>query len=189
MTAGRHRAEEDLAAGRLWQARDRVQGLLRPGCSDSEVLDLAARILFAMGDHPRAGAHWYLTEVSHGDAEVAFEAMRVRYGVESGSVGNRALAEALPVRAAVDAYPPRVQDRLADLAAAVQTPGRPWPPWGGRLAGERAGGEQHAGEFGIEPPRQPRMTMSFLVVVLLGAWAAGLAAIVVFIVLWLAGAF
>ena len=77
----------------------------------------------------------------------------------------------------------------ADLAAAVQTPGRPWPPWGGRLAGERAGGEQHAGEFGIEPPRQPRMTMSFLVVVLLGAWAAGLAAIVVFIVLWLAGAF
>ena len=41
VTPGFQRAEDDLAAGRLWKARDRVNGLLRNGCADQDVLDLA----------------------------------------------------------------------------------------------------------------------------------------------------
>jgi hypothetical protein len=172
VTPGFQRAEEDLAAGRLWKARDRVNGLLRNGCADQDVLDLAARVYFAMGDHPRAGLHWFMTDVSGINCDQAGAAMAERYGSHS-----RALAEALPLRASFDCYPPAVCRRLTDLAASVSSDARPWP------AAARIGSEPRSAAD------KEKMTMSFLVVMTIGVWIIGLLSIVAFVVLWLAGAF
>lgn len=80
------RARSDLVAGRAWQARDRLNGLLTHR-QDDEVLELLARVHVEMGDLPAAGALLYV--LRRGDAGTAtpdegaaLEAWRQRFGNE-----------------------------------------------------------------------------------------------------------
>lgn len=80
------RARSDLAAGRAWRARDRLNGLLTHR-QDDEVLELLARVHVEMGDLPAAGTLLYV--LRRGDAgtatpdeRAAMEAWRQRFGSE-----------------------------------------------------------------------------------------------------------
>lgn len=53
------RARADLAAGRVWKARNRLNGVLA-NRQDHEVLDLLATVHYEMHDLPAAGALWFV---------------------------------------------------------------------------------------------------------------------------------
>jgi len=73
------RARADLAAGRLWKARDRLTGLLAHR-QDFEVLDLLAAVHHEMQDLPAAGALWFVTGRDDDKARNSIVAWRERYG-------------------------------------------------------------------------------------------------------------
>jgi hypothetical protein len=73
------RAREDLAAGRAWKARDRLNGLLTIR-QDDEVLDLLGTACAQMGDLPAAGAAWFVTGRDDRAAREALAAWRWRHG-------------------------------------------------------------------------------------------------------------
>jgi hypothetical protein len=56
---GLARARADLAAGRPWIARNRLNGVIAHR-QDVEALDLMATVHYEMGDLPAAGALWYV---------------------------------------------------------------------------------------------------------------------------------
>lgn len=58
MSDGLARARADLAAGRPWKARGRLNGVLAHR-QDHEVLDLLAAVHYEMQDLPAAGALWF----------------------------------------------------------------------------------------------------------------------------------
>jgi hypothetical protein len=55
MTTVAQRARDDLAAGRAWKARDRLQGALAVD-APPELVDLLGEVLFGMGDLPEVVA-------------------------------------------------------------------------------------------------------------------------------------
>jgi hypothetical protein len=73
------RARQDVAAGRLWKARDRLLGAA-VARGDDEVLGLLGEVQFAMHDLPAAGAAWFATGRSDAGARRADEAWRERHG-------------------------------------------------------------------------------------------------------------
>jgi len=73
------RARADLAAGRLWKARDRLTGLLVHR-QDLEVLDLLATVHHEMQDLPAAGALWFVTCRDDEMARISIAAWRERHG-------------------------------------------------------------------------------------------------------------
>ena len=83
------RARADVGAGRLWKARDRLNGLLLDR-HDDELLDLLATVHFDMGDRPAAGALWFVTGRTDDKAVLAIEAWRERHG------GDQARWRSLP---------------------------------------------------------------------------------------------
>ncbi len=168
------RARNDLAAGRLWKARDRVTGAVAARPSDQAVLELAGQVFFEMGDLPRAGAYWFLTEKEGPEMDLALDALRERHG--AGALG---LIDALPVRAGIDAFPPQVQERLRQLQQeAKRSHGYNWDPQP-RRKGESTGQ--------LKPSNPVVDTVAVLAVVAatVGVWMIGLAAIVYVIVPWL----
>jgi hypothetical protein len=56
---GLARARADLAAGRPWSARNRLNGVIAHR-QDFEALDLMATVHYEMGDLPAAGGLWYV---------------------------------------------------------------------------------------------------------------------------------
>jgi hypothetical protein len=116
------RARADLRAGRLWKARDRAAGLHHTRPTDPDVLELCAVVAHRMGDLPRAGAFWYLTECRGPEVDEAIAALHERYRPPLH------LAAALPVRGPIDAYPEAVQERLDRLSRTIEAEtGRRWP--------------------------------------------------------------
>ncbi|HEV2810198.1 MAG TPA: DUF6584 family protein, partial [Acidimicrobiales bacterium] len=109
-TTALDRVRSDLAGGRLWKARDRVTGTLVARPTDPVVLELGGQVFFQMGDLPRAGAYWFLTDKDGPEVEAAVVALKARHG--KGALG---LIHALPVRDAIEAFPPRVQQGLRQL--------------------------------------------------------------------------
>jgi hypothetical protein len=103
------RARADVAAGQLWKARDRLTGFLQQHPSDQDALELLGEVYIAMGDPPAAGRAWLLTERDDAEARAAIEAFEARFG----SVAAR--IQVLKVRAPLEAWPPRVQERLRAL--------------------------------------------------------------------------
>lgn len=73
------RARQDVAAGRLWKARDRLLGAA-VARADDELLGLLGEVQFAMHDLPAAGAAWFATGRSDAEARLADEAWRQRHG-------------------------------------------------------------------------------------------------------------
>lgn len=72
------RARDDLAAGRAWKARDRLQGLLAHR-QDEEVLELLAEVHHQVGDLPSAGGLWFVLGRDDVMARAAAAAWRERY--------------------------------------------------------------------------------------------------------------
>lgn len=72
------RARDDVAAGRVWLARDRLAGRLCNVC-DTETLTLLAEVHLAMQDLPAAGAMFYALGGSDGRATDAIAAWEAKY--------------------------------------------------------------------------------------------------------------
>ena len=121
------RAHADIAAGRLWLARDRLTGALAHRPHDAAVIDLLADVYLQMGDAPAAGRMLMLSER---DDEVAREARETFSWLRRGHSYN--LAKAVPAKLPLEAYQPGVHDRLEQLAAQVKADGfrQPWTPPG-----------------------------------------------------------
>lgn len=71
------RALDDLAAGRAWKARDRLQGVLAHR-QDDEVLELLAQVHHELGELPSAGALWFVLGRNDEAAREAMAAWRER---------------------------------------------------------------------------------------------------------------
>ena len=117
------RVDDDFRAGRLWKARDRLVGKLRNSPSDQWALNRLGAVYFRMGDLPQAGRAWFLTERQGPEWEAAESAFFDQYGRHPFDV-----VPALHVRAAIDRFPPRVQERLRALQQQLQAEGRFWEP-------------------------------------------------------------
>jgi Family of unknown function (DUF6584) len=117
------RVRNDLDRGRLWKARDRLNGMLRQDPADQAVLELLGSIWFEMGDLPQAGRYWWVT--SHGDesADVSRDAFYERFGTVPATV-----LRALPRLAETDVYPDEVRQRLDELIGAAGRGQRSWRP-------------------------------------------------------------
>ena len=118
------RARADVAAGRLWKARERLEGSLANDAANQDVLTLLGEISFRMGDLPTAGPFWFLTDAAGHDVAGADAALHERYPTA------RALFTALPLKAPLNAYPPRVQTRVEAL---LHDPDAEWL-WSKKLA-------------------------------------------------------
>ncbi len=113
---GLDKVAADLEAGRLWKARDRLQGAFIQGRQDQAVLDMLATVLYLMHDLPEAGRFWYLTARDDEHAREARAAFEQRYR------GPVEIAHRLPARTPLDEYPEPVRARLERLDLT------PWPP-------------------------------------------------------------
>lgn len=123
------RVREDVERGRLWKARDRLNGLLIESPTDQDVLDLVGSIWFEMGDLPQAGRYWWLTERDDERADRAREAFHERFGRYPGGI-----LTALPRLTHLELYPSPVRARLEELVTAATSDGRRWVPWEPRPA-------------------------------------------------------
>ncbi len=170
------RAHADIDRNRLWKARDRIEGWLATHPADQDALDLLGEVFYKMGDLPRAGACWYLTERQGSDVDAALDALDERHGRSPLS-----LLTALRVRARSEHFPPRVRDRLARLAGPAAAAGYrssyppvtklrqfdEWPP--------------------PEPPRSVRtrimepVQLSLIVLLTVGVWLVGAVSLVWFL--------
>ena len=119
----RERVDADLAAGRLWKARDRLVGLLRGDPANQWALEKLGEVYFRMGDLPQAGRAWFLTPRTGPEFESAEAAFYERYGGTPAEV-----IAALHVRAAIDRFPASVQQRLRTLQRGLQSEGGFWEP-------------------------------------------------------------
>jgi hypothetical protein len=104
------RARAEIAAGRLWKARDRLTGALRGDPYDQALLDLLGSLYLQMGEQPLAGSHWFLTERSGKDVELARAAFEERFGGDTIE-----LLRVLPLGREIERYPQPARDRLAPL--------------------------------------------------------------------------
>jgi hypothetical protein len=154
------RAAADVAAGRLWKARDRLAGALRDAPADVRVLAALADVHRRMGDLPAAGLHRLLTEA--GPPPDEDEALRERFG------SPQALFTALPARAPVEAYPAAVQERLEALARDLDE------PWRWRTKLDRLGLEGTETFAASEPARRSAIAgvLALVILFLLGVISA-----------------
>lgn len=156
------RARADIHAGRLWKARDRLEGHLGTHPHSQDALGLLGEVCLRMGDLPAAGRYWYLTEDRGGAAgEQARKAFEERCG---GSA--RQIVDVLPLEPPLDGYPPPVRERLERLAEEARRDLTLW--WSPKL--------------GPRPPLEPggrvgdvACTLGVAVVILLtvGVWILG----------------
>jgi hypothetical protein len=113
------RAQEDIEAGRLWKARDRLDGYLATDPHDQQALVLLGEVCTRMGDLPAAGKYSYLTESwREGPAWDAFEE---RHGRSAARMLN-----ALPAKPPLECYPPSVAARLGRLVDQAREDGHLW---------------------------------------------------------------
>jgi hypothetical protein len=158
------RAQADVEAGRLWKARDRLQGALRSEPANQELLQMLGEVCFAMSDSPAASVYWFLTDAHGPDVDAAAAVRAERFPTPLS------LLEALPVKAPLDAYPEEVTKRVRELAQAANRAA----PYGSIKA--RRLGEQ-------EPTRPAHRRLENLMVdlillALVVPWVVGVAAVI-----------
>jgi len=167
---------EEVEAGRLWKARDRLQGHFRDDPANADVLDMLGAVHFAMGDLPLAARYWWLTERDDEHAVSARSAFHERFGTRAANVLG-----ALPRPAAPEHYPPGVRARLEALVAAATDEGVRWGPSDWRpLPGAGTSGD--AGRR-----HQPSKLAQLRVTLLLGGVVALMIIGVISVVGWLIG--
>lgn len=117
------RASDDISAGRLWKARDRLTTFVKAEPANQEGLELLGEVHLRMGDHPSAGRFWLLTERSGPEVELALQAFEERWG---SNLGEK--LKMVPAREPFDAYPPSVRARIDAFAQQAREAGIEWPP-------------------------------------------------------------
>lgn len=110
------RASEDIAAGNLWKARDRLRGAFVNAPARQDLLDLLGQVLHQMGDLPEAAKYWVLTDRDDDAFGEAYAALIQRHGGDLAQV-----AFAVPVRATLDELPPLARERLSVLRDAAES--------------------------------------------------------------------
>ena len=115
------RARTDRAEGRLWKARDRLNGVLSARSYDPECLNLLGEIYWEMGGSPAAGRAWYLTTRDDSFAESA----RRDFELVNGGRPEKIL-ESLVIKVEVEQFPEPVQDRLNSLIGLAGANGYKW---------------------------------------------------------------
>jgi hypothetical protein len=152
------RARAEVEAGRLWKARDRLEGYLGTDAHGQDVLALLADVCVRMGDLPAAGKYLYLTESWGGGDGVVREAFEERCGRSAVQ-----MLRALPAKPPLDGYPPDVAARLDRLIGGAREEGYLW----GRKVEELGG-----------PPRsslvlKERAVVAALALFTVGIWILG----------------
>jgi hypothetical protein len=159
------RAREDIAAGRLWKARDRLAGAMRNAPHNQLVIDLLGDVHLAMGDVPAAGRVLMLSARNDDRAREARAVFESRQGARP-----YALAAAIPASPPLDRYPAAVQDRLGAVAGAVgpRDGGIRW------IHGRGARQPSVEAQGGVTGP----MAVGLLLVLVFGPWLLGLVFVV-----------
>ena len=113
-----NRVARELAAGRLWRAKEILQGRLRSAGYDTELYERYGKLLLQLGDHCEAGKYLFLS----GSHESAYEDSIGTYLHRHGKT-MRTLRATFPDgvrRTDATCYPERVQAAL--LAAGFSMP-------------------------------------------------------------------
>jgi hypothetical protein len=171
MGTGIDRARDDVSAGELWRARDRLRGVLQNDPANQQALDLLGEVYWQMGDFPQAGRFWWLTDRADGRAAEAWRAF------ERSRPELRDRLRALPVRKPLSVYPPAVRDRLAELQAQATRAGVEWEP---REAPRRPRGprDPEPGGYGW---KGEAIAIAVLAAVV-GVWLVGFAVVLAFLI-------
>jgi hypothetical protein len=126
------RAREDISAGRLWKARDRLAVAVRERPADQELLELLGEVYFRMGDLPAAGRFWLPTARTGPEIDAALAAFEERWGSSPGE-----MLKLVPLCGDVDDYPESARPRLQALGERGGRAGLEWqqrernrPNWG-----------------------------------------------------------
>lgn len=162
-------ARASLAAGRPWEARDRLSGVLGQDPYDLEVQALLGQAWWQLGDPARAGRYWFLTGREGAEVDAAVEAWRAA----QPSATQRARTLRLQPKSE-RSLAPAAAARLAALVAEVQEQGATWEP-GHPVRVSGSGGEANASRTAD--------VLGGLVVVLVllatvGVWLVGVVALV-----------
>lgn len=165
------RAREDMEAGRLWKARDRLVMAVREVPTDQDALETLGEVYFAMGDQPAAGRFWFLTERSGSEVEEAMAAFEERWG---GNLGEK--LKVVPFNGKVEDYPPAARERLRALGERARHGGVEWPR--AETVEEHKSSDDSIGLGGW-------MVGALLAVLGPGLWLLGIAAAVDLLAEWL----
>jgi predicted Zn-dependent protease len=117
------KVEDDLKAGRLWKARDRLTGALFHAPASQPLLERLGQVYFEMGDLPAAWRFWMLTTRRDESTARAEEAFNERF---SGAQLADVLRQ-IPAREPLDAYPQEVAQQLQELRTQAEAGGVGWP--------------------------------------------------------------
>lgn len=107
------RARRDLAEGRPWEARRRLEGFVGSKGYDRDVLELLGDVCWRMHDVPAAGRFWFFCPT---DSDVKRTAIEIFVREAKGR--PESVVSRLPRKlrdARLDRYPIEVQDRLRAL--------------------------------------------------------------------------
>jgi hypothetical protein len=164
------RASADIAAGRLWKARDRLTTYVKGEPTNQAALELLGDVYFKMGDHPNAGRFWFVTERSGPEAELAAGAFEDRWGKQLGEK-----LKMVPITEPLEAYPEVARERIAELIVEARRAGIDWPP---------------RGPHELEQAETMRRGVGWIIGTLLvmlgpGLWLLGIAAAIYLVVNWI----
>jgi hypothetical protein len=171
-----HRARRDLAAGRLWKARDRLTGYLAEHPHHQPTLELLGHVCHRQGDLPAAGRYWLLTERSSPETVAARAALEERCGAAAAEI----LRQVDP-RTPLEAYPPLVVGRIDDLRDSVRRSGGRWEPRAPRVRRAPGTGRGSAPEDTVAD----RLLATVGVIVGPGLWLVGAVTVVWWLARWL----
>ena len=106
-------AENELRAGRLWRAKEVLQGSLRHAGYDVELFEKLGLVLLAMGDLPQAGRYLFLCARRDPTYDEAIRTFLSRH-----RKNPRGLYQTFPRVAklnSISEYPESLQDELKEL--------------------------------------------------------------------------
>lgn len=173
------RAQEDIARGEPWLARNRLGAHLEQEPSSQAALDMLAYAHLAMDDLPAAGAAWFLTDRSDDDPHIrpALDALAQAYP------DPLMLAHVLPIHGPSAAYPPAARGRLAVLGSRIRAGGQEWEPPGEVHFFEQDGVDVEAFREWPATVATPKSGLRVVAAILVIAMLAGALAAVVALVL------
>lgn len=165
------RARNDIEAGRLWKARDRLIVAVKERPADQAILGTLGEVYFAMGDQPAAGRYWFLTERRGSEMAEAMAAFEERWG---SNLGEK--LKLLSFAAGPEEYPLAARERLHSLEEEARRSGV-------RLRGENAVDVLQPSEESTSPGEW--MGMALVLILGPGLWLLGIAAAVYLLAGWL----
>lgn len=109
------RVENEIAAGRLWRAKEIIRGTIGNAWPDSEVVERYGQILLLMGDDVEAGKYLWLSGVRRGEYDPAIALFLRRHARH----GRENLLAQIPKsfrRISLNELPPEIRNGLAEYS-------------------------------------------------------------------------